>query len=127
MKKRTIIGFAAVALALGVGAYAFTASSEEGHGFGPSFMHHRGMAPMGGGMRPSMMGMGQDTATIAQLRVIHELIANHDRIRRMVTNLTDGIRTVTESDDPKVAEWIKSHVADMGRRVAAGDDPGLPI
>jgi hypothetical protein len=126
MKKRTMIGLAAAALALGVGAYAVTASSEEGHGFGPPFMHHRGIGSMGG-MAPGMMGMGHDAATNAQLGVIHELIANHDRIRRTVTNLPDGIRTVTESDDPKVAEWIKAHVADMGRRVAAGDDPGLPI
>jgi hypothetical protein len=126
MKKRTIIGFAA-ALALGIGAYAFTASSQEGHGFGPPFMHHRGLGHMGGGMGPGMMGMRHDSATTAQLDVIHELIANHDRIRRTVTNLPDGIRTVTESDDPKVAGWIKTHVADMGRRVAAGDDPGLPI
>jgi len=127
MKKRTIIGFAAAALALGIGAYAFTASSQEGHGFGPPFMHHRGLGHMGGGMGPGMMGMRHDSATTAQLGVIHELIANHDRIRRTVTNLPDGIRTVTESDDPKVAGWIKTHVADMGRRVAAGDDPGLPI
>jgi hypothetical protein len=126
MKKRTMIGLAAAALALGVGAYAVTASSEEGHGFGPPFMHHHGMGPMGG-MAPGMMGTGRDAATSAQLGVIHELIANHDRIRRTVTNLPDGIRTVTESDDPRVAEWIKTHVADMGRRVAAGDDPGLPI
>jgi len=127
MKKRTIIGFAAAALALGIGAYAFTASSQEGHGFGPPFMHHRGLGHMGGGMGPGMMGLRHDSATTAQLGVIHELIANHDRIRRTVTNLPDGIRTVTESDDPKVAGWIKTHVADMGRRVAAGDDPGLPI
>jgi hypothetical protein len=127
MKKRTIIGFAAAALALGIGAYAFTASSQEGHGFGPPFMHHRGMRPMGGDMGPGMMGMRHDSATMAQLGIIHELIANHDRMRRTVTNLPDGIRTVTESDDPKVAGWIKTHVADMGRRVAAGDDPGLPI
>jgi hypothetical protein len=54
MKKRTIIGLAAAALALGIGAYAFTASSEEGHGFGPPFIHHRGMGPMAGGIGPGM-------------------------------------------------------------------------
>lgn len=134
MKKRTMIALGAAALALGIGAYAFTASSQEGHGFGPPFMHHRGMGPMAGGMGPmargmgpGMMGMRHDSPTMAQLGVTHELFANHDRIRRTVTNLPDGIRTVTESDDPKVAEWIKTHVADMGRRVAAGDDPGLPV
>jgi len=58
---------------------------------------------------------------------IHDLFLNHDRIKRTVTNLPDGIRTVTESDDPQVVEVIKKHVAEMGRRVEEGRDPGLPI
>jgi hypothetical protein len=62
-----------------------------------------------------------------QLRVIHLLFVNHDRIKRTVTNLPDGIRTVTESDDPDIAQLLKTHVADMMKRVGAGDDPGLPI
>ena len=44
-----------------------------------------------------------------------------------MTNLPDGIRTVTESDDPQVAEVIKKHVTEMGRRIEEGRDPGLPI
>ena len=60
-------------------------------------------------------------------RDIHGLLFNHDRINRTVTNLPDGIRTVTESDDPEVAATIKKHVADMGKRVEEGRDPGLPI
>jgi hypothetical protein len=48
-------------------------------------------------------------------------------IKRTVTNLPDGIRTVTETDDPRIAELIKTHVAGMGERVKAGSDPGLPI
>ena len=55
------------------------------------------------------------------------LFSNHDQIKRTVTNLPDGIRTVTESDDPKVAATIKKHVAEMGKRVEEGRDPGLPI
>lgn len=82
-----------------------------------------GMMGMGGGM----MSMGHDSATMAQMAMIHELILNHDRITRTVTNLPDGIRTVTESDDPLIARRIKEHVASMNQRVAAGDDPGLPI
>ena len=58
---------------------------------------------------------------------IHDLFLNHDRIKRTVTNLPDGIRTVTESDDPQVVAVIKKHVAEMGRRVEEGRDPGLPI
>jgi hypothetical protein len=131
MKKRTkLLGLGAAVLALGLIGYSFNASSDETKlGFGPSFMHHgmmsRGM--MTRGMNGPMMGMSHDSATMAQLRVIHELFANHDRINRTVTNLPDGIRTETTSDDQQVIQWIKTHVADMGRRIAAGDDPGLPI
>ena len=44
-----------------------------------------------------------------------------------MTNLPDGIRTVTESDDARIAQLIKDHVASMGQRVDTGNDPGLPI
>lgn len=82
-----------------------------------------GMMGMGGGM----MCMGHDSATMAQMVVIHELMLNHDRMTRTVTNLSDGIRTVTESDDPLMARRIKEHVATMNQRVVARDDPGLPM
>ena len=86
---------------------------------------------MGPGMMmgQGMMGMGHDhdAATMSQLQVIHTLLVNHDRITRTVTNLPNGIRTVTESDDPALAEQIKGHAAAMTARVAKGDDPGLPI
>jgi len=45
---------------------------------------------------------------------LHALFSNHDKIKRSVTNLPDGIRTVTESDDPKVIATIQKHVAEMG-------------
>jgi hypothetical protein len=107
---------AALTLALGVGVYAFTAHSQD-----RPFGRHGMMPDMG------MMGMTHDSATMSQLQVIHTLLINHDRITRTVTNLPNGIRTVTESDDPALAAQIKSHVAEMGNRVGAGDDPGLPI
>ena len=132
MKVRTkLAGVAALVLALGIGTYAFTAHSQEGRpGFGPFAMHGPGMMGMGPGM---MMGMGQmgrmthDAATMSQLQVIHTLLTNHDRIKRTVTNLPNGIRTVTESDDPALAAQIKGHAASMTARVSKGDDPGLPI
>ncbi len=131
MKTRTkLIGLSAAILALGVGTYAFKARSEEAGGFGSPFMHHGMGGMMGPGMMhggPGMMGMTHDSATMAQLRVIHTLFVNHDRIKRTVTNLPNGIRTVTESDVPQIAALLKTHVADMMKRVGAGDDPGLPI
>ncbi len=121
--RTTLIGLGAAVLALGIGTHVFKARSEEAGGFGPPFMHH-GMGRM---MGPGMMGMAHNSATMEQLRVIHTLFVNHDRIKRTVTNLPDGIRTVTESDDPQIAQLLKNHVADMMKRVGAGDDPGLPI
>lgn len=127
MKTRTkVAGIAALALALGVGTFALVAHAQEHR---PGF----GMHGMGGGMGGGMMGMGPgmmggaDAATRSQVQAIHTLLANNDRIKRTVTNLPNGIRTVTESDDAELAGVIKTHVADMGRRVRAGDDPGLPI
>ena len=96
------------------------------HGqMGPGMRGQMGPGMMG--MGPGMMGMAHDQATRGQLQVIHTMLVNHDRITRTVTNLPNGIRTVTESDDAALAGLIKKHVADMGKRVTAGDDPGLPI
>jgi hypothetical protein len=127
MKFRAkLAGIAALTVALGVGVYAYTAHSQNGRpGFGPFGMHRMGPGMMA--MGPGMMGMAHDEATMSQLQVIHTMLVNHDRITRTVTNLPNGIRTVTESDDPALAAQIKTHVADMGKRVGTGDDPGLPI
>jgi hypothetical protein len=120
MKIRTkLAGLTVSVIALGIGVYAARSQSPP-HGLRP-------FGQMGMMMGPGMMGMAHDEATMAQLQVIHTMLANHDRIRRTVTNLSTGIRTTTESDDPSVAEQIKTHVAEMGKRVRAGDDPRLPI
>jgi len=122
---------AAALLAVGVGTYAFTASSEEGaFGSGARSVHRVGPGMMGMGqgmMGRGMMSEGHDSSAMTDMRGIHELVANHDRIRRTVTNLPDGIRTVTESDDPRVAQLLREHVASMGQRVRAGKMLGVPI
>jgi hypothetical protein len=83
--------------------------------------------PAGGGMPRKDMTSRRDSATIAQMAVVHELFLNHNRITRKVMNLPGGVRTITESDDPRVAQYIKDHIATMTGRVMAGDDPGLPM
>jgi len=82
---------------------------------------------MGMGMGMGMMGMGHGTATISERGEIHDMLKDHDKIRRTVTNLANGIRTVTESDDPDLAATIVSHVVGMRERVKEGRDPKLPI
>ena len=102
-----------------------------------------GPGMMGGGMGPGMMGGGMggpmaasmhggDAAFPADMGLVHEMLQSHDRIARKVTNLPDGIRTVTESDDPQVAALIKGHVASMQKRLGEGRvfnlfSPTLPV
>lgn len=142
MKKKTlIIGGIAAAIVL-AGGWALAQSAGHGpggmRGMGPGMHGHMGPGmngQIGPGMRgqmgPGMMGMGLGmmggSATMDERRDLRDLFLNHDRIKRAVTNLPDGIRTVTESDDSQVAQTIKKHVAEMGQRVQEGRDPGLPI
>lgn len=89
----------------------------------------QGMGMHGGNASGAMM-MGPlhgGTATPAERQDLHALFFNHASIKRTVTNLPNGIRTVTESDDPAVAKTIKEHVAGMLKRVAEKRDPGMPI
>lgn len=89
-----------------------------------------GMGMGRGMMGRGMMGMGAagpDAATAGEMGDIHTLFAEHASIRRSVSNLPNGIRTVTESNDPKLADVIRTHVAEMGQRVEDGRNPRLPI
>ena len=137
MRKWILVIGGIAAATLLVGGWALAQSAE----YGPGAMRGMGMGmqgQMGSGMRgqmgPGMMGIGSGmmglnggSATMDERGDIHGLLFNHDRIKRTVTNLPDGIRTVTESDDPEVAATIKKHVTEMGKRVEEGRDPGLPI
>jgi hypothetical protein len=83
----------------------------------------------GGDHRPgeAMKGREADTSAMAEMSVIHELFMSHARITRTVTNLADGIRTETASDDPRIAGLLKGHVARMNVLVDTGRDPNLPM
>ena len=83
--------------------------------------------PGGMAMGPGMMGMKRDSATMALAMASHQLVLEHDRITRTVVNLPNGIRTVTESDDPRIAASIKEHVTTTVQLVEKGSDPGLPM
>ena len=118
--KALVASLSVVALSL----FVIKAVAQQGqHSPNPDMMaqHQNMMMGMGSGM------MSNDSATMAEIGAIHELIVNHDRIQRSVTNLPDGIRTVTESADPQIAKLIKEHVASMNERVSTKRDPGLPI
>ena len=127
MKKRNRLIASTVILALaGAGIFAITASSQErGQATDRHSMHRMGAGHDHAGH--GMMGGRMDSATAADVDLIHELLDNHDLIKRTVEKLPDGIRTVTESDDPRVAKYIKDHVQRMGQRVRAGQEMNLPM
>ncbi|MGC2517658.1 MAG: hypothetical protein WA373_00915 [Burkholderiales bacterium] len=115
---------ASVGLGLAVAAaFAHPGAMGPGmmQGMGPGMMHGGNVAEFRGPMAGPMAGsMQHDEAASADMRLVHDMIVNHDRIKRTVTNLPNGIRTVTESDDPQVAQAIKAHVASMEKRLGEG-------
>jgi hypothetical protein len=70
-----------------------------------------------------MMGGGgmMDAAMMEDMRVIHRLLQSHDRIRRRVEDVSNGIRARTTSEDPEIAELIRTHVSQMKERVETGN------
>jgi hypothetical protein len=113
-----------VAAALGLGT-AVAVIAHPG-GFGPGMM-----GPGMGGRMADHMPHG-DAAFADDMRLVHAMLFDHDKIRRTVANLPEGIRTVTESDDPGVARAIKAHVASMEKRLNDGKifnlfSPTLPV
>jgi hypothetical protein len=127
--KSTIGMIAALGLGLVYGAglaqsQGMTGGTGHGmaHGMGPVMMH--GMEHGAGGHGPMAGATGmltkQDAGSSADMGLVHDLLMNHTRIKRTVTNLPDGIKTVTESDDPQVAQTIKAHVASMSQRLKDG-------
>jgi len=128
MKRSSKIAIA-VAAALGLGA-AVAVFAHPG-GMGPGMMR-QGM--MGQGMGGPMAGGMQhgDASFADDMRLVHAMLFDHDKIRRTVTNLPEGIRTLTESGDPGVARAIKAHVASMEQRLKEGKifnlfSPTLPV
>lgn len=63
-----------------------------------------------------MMGPGM----MRDMRSIHGLLTNHEKIERRVEDIPNGVRTITTSDDPQVAEMIRTHVRQMKERYARG-------
>jgi hypothetical protein len=62
-------------------------------------------------------GMMNDPAHQADMQQFHFLLDHGSRINRVVTVRPDGVESVTESDDPAVAQAIQEHVSSMSARV----------
>lgn len=82
-------------------------------------------------------GMGHDEVTMPGLRGLDatdqesaelaEMFRNFEHLSRSVTNLDNGIRTVTSADSPELMDTLTSHVVGMIARVEDGRDPQIMI
>ncbi len=114
--KRSLVVLAGLAAVVGA-AFAHPEGTQHG-----GMM--RGMGPMA--------AMHGDAQFQADMRLVHEMLESYRQIRRTVSNLPDGIRTVTESDDPQVMRAVRAHVASMEKRLGEGRlfnlfSPTLPL
>jgi hypothetical protein len=126
MKRSSKIAVATIAAA-GLGLAIAAAFAHPG-GMGPGTMMQGNAGPMGG----PMAGMHGDASFHDDMQLVHAMLFDHQKIRRSITNLPDGIRTVTESDDPAIARAIKAHVGSMEKRLGEGRifnifSPTLPV
>ena len=62
-------------------------------------------------------GHGHDERHDEDRNDFHFLLSHHEKISRNVTQLTDGVATLTESEIPEIADRIKKHVKWMKYRV----------
>lgn len=91
-------------------------SKEHAHGgFG------MGRGPGRSGRGPGGMGGNREDMT-----AIHQMFDARDRITRTVKELPDGAEAITESDDPKIARLIQTHVPAMETRIHE-DNPLPPM
>ena len=82
----------------------------------------------------------EETATLRQMRggcmrgnqmsqcdgrIIHQLFANHEQVHRTVEEIPNGIRAVTESDNPEVTALLQEHVPKMYQRIE--NRQGIPM
>jgi len=88
-----------------------TSAPRGGHGHGHRHGHDHDHGAMGADMA---------TRHKRDQAVFHELLRRHDAIRRSVTELANGIRAETWSDDPQLAGLIKGHAHEMHRRLGEG-------
>jgi hypothetical protein len=109
---------------------------HPGHGAemsGSAGMGHDAMHPQATPVhQPGAMPMHGDSAFAADMQLVHELLGGHAQIERTVSNLPNGVRAVTESQNPRLAAYIKEHVASMMERLAKGEvfnvaSPTIPV
>jgi uncharacterized protein len=95
------------------------AQQGQGRGMGPGKGRGLGMGRGAGGHQnePLQQGHMHDDRHDEDREVFQFLLQNHDKIKRTVKELPNGVETLTESSTPEVAAKIKEHVEWMEHRV----------
>ena len=106
---------------------AAPAAQAQMMGHGPGAGMHGHGADGTGHDEVTMPGLQGRNATPEESAELAVMFRNFPTFTREVTNLPDGIRTVTRSSDPEVMEVLISHVTGMIGRVEAQDDPQIFI
>jgi hypothetical protein len=111
-------------LAIAGGFYAF--GIRDAYAQMHSGMHGHGAGGVGHDIAnmPGLRGLDATPEESAELAVMFE---NFPKITREVTNLPNGIRTITFSEDEALMNVIVSHVVGMINRVEDGRDPQIFI
>lgn len=117
LTKIWLTGFGLLAVWGGV-----IAAERMMHGSAHHHRHHGGAHD-----EVNMPGLrGKDT-TQAEFEEMRALFVKHRAIARRVTNLPNGIRTVTETDDPDLRPKLVSHVVGMIDRIQSKRNPKVMI
>lgn len=126
-KTRIVIGLIAlVALATG-GVFYFKGNTLYMMSHQMSGGGHMHGADGTGHDEINMPGLRGENATPEESAELAVMFRNFGTITREVTNLPNGIRTVTRSSDEEVMNQLVSHVFGMIRRVEDKDDPKILI
>ena len=118
LRFRTLLAALLILLPLASAAQMFGHGGGMGHGHGADGTGHDMV---------NMPGLQGQNATPEESTELAVMFRNFHTITRDVTNLPNGIRTVTRSSDPEVMDVLVSHVVGMIGRVEAADDPQIFI
>lgn len=116
-----------VALGLAGGiALSIGAMTMLNHSAMAQMMHNHGADGTGHdlGVMPGLRGLDATPEESAELAV---MFRNFETISREVTNLPNGIHTLTNADDEELLGVVVSHVVGMIDRVDEGRDPKIFI
>ena len=124
--RKTGAALVVVAVLAGAAVYLRAPAMAQmmGHMHGGQHGHGMGGAGHDEGVMPGLMGENATREESAELAV---MFRNFETFTRKVTNLPDGIRTVTRSSDTEVMASLVSHVTGMIGRVENMDDPKIFI